>query len=250
MHGVLPANAAGVAAILRELFELGKNVVVVGLIDRSREENGAHGEQILGKWSGKFDERGIEAFKDVGIGAQSEAKKLLELPVTFLGFVALQLFRQAPERPLFVSRRKIDAAAIAVGAGFVEAVRARADHASVDDVFVEVVRGRAKNRKDGLGAFFARLEGAARKIRKRSIGKAHAVGRTRSRRSFNDDPDGPRFVEQHSFGRFHLSESSDLRASGNDVNSGFARGGHRLRDHFFSREREMQRKALDAAVKA
>lgn len=68
MHGVFPFDLAVGAEVLFEFFKLAGDVSVVGLVDEFAEKLLAVIEEFAGERSGVFDERGIKAFEDVGIG--------------------------------------------------------------------------------------------------------------------------------------------------------------------------------------
>jgi hypothetical protein len=49
-----------------------------------------------------FDEGGVEAFEDVGVGLEGEDEEFLQFPVALLGLFVFELFRDAVEGPVEV----------------------------------------------------------------------------------------------------------------------------------------------------
>ena len=109
MHGVLPFDLALVAEVLLNLLELAQCIPVEGLEDHLREEALANAQQLVGDGCGLLDERRVEAFQDVWVRPQGHDDELLQLPVTRLRGVVLELLGRPEERPLQLGRSEVNA---------------------------------------------------------------------------------------------------------------------------------------------
>lgn len=107
-HDVFPLDLSLIADIGLHLLELRHHVAVVRLIHQSRQELVATGQQLLSQERCRFRQRGIETFQNVGVRFERQIDKLLQFPIGFLRFMALQLFGGPVQGPMQIGWRQID----------------------------------------------------------------------------------------------------------------------------------------------
>lgn len=225
MHDVFPFDLAFVAEVGLEFFELGEDVAVVGLVDEFGEEGVADVEEFFAEGGEGFDEGGVEAFEDVGVGFEAEGEEFLEFPVAFLVGDVFELFGDSVEGPVEVGGGEVDSAAVGVGGVGVEAVGTGADDAAVDDVVGEVVLGELVG-VGGVGLEVAEggevlaFEGGFE-----AVGEADAVGVEVIGGLGDDDADGADGVEGVAGGGLDFVVRDDLGAEGEDGGVGVGHEG-------------------------
>ena len=138
----------------------------------------------------------------------------MEFPIALFGVFEFELFGYAEEGPVEVCGREVDAAAVGVGVGMVEAVGAGADDALEDDEGAHVWGGGGRGvwvLEFVEGGEFIAAEGGFE-----AVGEADAVGVEVVGGGGGDDADGTRGVDGPAVGAADVGAGDDLGAEGED----------------------------------
>ena len=169
------------------------------------------------KRSQLFDERGVEAFEDVGVGFEGHDEEFLEFPMAALRGVVLELLGRAEQGPLEVGGREVDAAVVGVGGVGIEAIGAGADGAAVDDEGFEVKVGGGRAVAEAVFEMFEDVELVAGERGGEAIGEADEEMLFRPGRGAGDDADSAARVDEGIVGAADFNEGDDLGAGGDVV---------------------------------
>ena len=138
---MFPFDLTLVADVGLHLLELGHHVAVVSLVNEPRQKDRPHAQQLHSQRRRLLDQRRVNALQHVRVGLERQHEKLLELPVSFLRLVLLQLLGHTVERPVQIGGRQIDSPSIHIRLRIAQTVCLRADHATIDDPLVQVCLG-------------------------------------------------------------------------------------------------------------